>query len=137
MDSVFRVQPKPLINAIVDTLKSNGNISLPENHDIIKTGHGKQYSPENPDWYYVRMAAIVRQAMRFGTVSRKGLAHRYGIRKNRGVRPTKFARASDFVNHSAIEELKKIGWFNFDNEENILTKEAKDILGEIVDKINE
>jgi len=137
MDKTFRVQPVPLLNAIVDTLKQNSAITMPKNFDIIKTGHGREQSPDSLDWFYMRMAAITRQAMLKGKVSLKGIGYRYGNRKNMGVRPSRAARSSDFVNGSAISELIKIGWFNFENKENILTENAKTVLGEIIENILE
>lgn len=137
MDAVFQVQPVPLVKAIAEALKQNDQVELPKNHDLIKSGHGRQYSPEDADWFYVRMASIVRQTMCKGKVSLKGLAFRYGNRKNRGVRPTKFAMSSNFVNGSAIDQLKKIGWINYAQKDNILTEKAKIVLKEIIEKINE
>lgn len=137
MEQVYRTPAVPLLNAIVDVLKTNESITLPQNYDLIKTGFGRQYSPDSPDWFYTRMAAIVRQAMCKGRVSLKGLAFRYGNRKNRGVRPSCFAKASNFVNGSAIAELEKIGWINFADKDNILTESAKEVLGDIIEKINE
>lgn len=137
MDQVFRVQAEPLLKAIEDTLKSNDSIKLPKDHDLIKTGFGRQHSPESPAWFYGRMAAIVRQAMCKGKVSLKGLGYRYGNRKNRGVRPSGFAKASSFVNGSAIAELEKMGWFSFANKDDILTQAAKETLSDIMEKINQ
>lgn len=138
MERVYRVQAKPLLQAIEDTLKTIEKIELPKNHDLIKTGFGKQYSPQSPDWFYARMAAIVRLMMCKGKVSRHGLAYRYGNRKNRGVRPTSFAKASDFVNLSAIKQLENIEWFNFDKKGgDVITDAAKTILTDIIEKIEQ
>lgn len=137
MDQVHRTQAVPLLKAIEDTLKSNEAIKLPENHDLIKTGFGRQYSPDSTCWFYMRMAAIVRQAMRNGTVSLKGLAYKHGNRKNRGVRPSCFAKGSNFVNGSAIAQLESIGWINFANKKDILTETAKEVLSDIMEKINQ
>ncbi|KAI5170372.1 small subunit ribosomal protein S19e [Pancytospora epiphaga] len=135
MEQVFRVRATPLLQAIEDILKNNEKINLPKDHDLIKTGSGRQFSPEQSDWFYKRMAAIVRQAMCKGRVSLTGLGYRYGNRKNRGVRPSGFARGSNFVNGAAIAELEKIGWFSFSNKDDILTSEAKAVLGDIVAKV--
>ena len=127
----------PLLKAIESTLKSNKDIKLPKDHDVIKTGSGRQYSPDSPDWFYTRMAAIVRLAMRKGKVSLKGLCARFGCRKNRGVRPSGATRSSPFVNEAAIKELISIGWFDFANKEDILTPRAKEILTEIMEKVSQ
>lgn len=127
----------PLIEAIKEVLKSNSEIQLPKNHDIIKTSHGKQYPAEDIHWFYTRMASIVRTAMCKGTVSLKGLSRKYSCRKNVGVRPARYAKGSEFVNESAVEQLVKIGWFNFSNKKDILTSTAREVLGEVLEKVGQ
>lgn len=135
MEGVYRTKALPLIEAIQETLKTKTEIELPKNCDLIKTSHGKQYSPESPFWFYTRMASIVRTAMCKGTVSLKGLSQKYSCRKNGGVRPSRYAKGSEFVNESAIEQLIKIGWFDFSDKKDILTSTAKEVLGEIIEKV--
>lgn len=136
MEGVYRVKADPLIDGIRENLQNNQSITLPKDYVFIKTSHGKEFSPEDSNWFYIRMASIVRYAMCKGTVSLKGLCRKYSCRKNAGVRPSRYAKGSEFVIESAIEELKKIGWFSFDNKKDILTPKAKEILSEIMEKIN-
>ncbi len=136
MDQVYRVKHTTLLNAIEDNLKQNSSIVLPKDVDIIKTGSGRQDKPMSPTWFYTRMASIVRVAMKNGAVSVKVCCGRYGNRKNRGVRPTIFARSSKFVNASAIEQLKSIGWLESkENNASVLTDKAKEILSDIIEKV--
>ena len=58
MDGVYRVKAMPLILAIKETLKNNTEISLPKDYDLLKTSHGKQYSPEDQLWFQTRMASM-------------------------------------------------------------------------------
>ena len=136
MDQVHRIRAVPLLKAIENTLKNNQNVKLPKDYDIIKTGSGRQRAPDSLDWFYTRMASIVRLAMRKGRISLKGLSARYGVRKNRGVRPSGFTRSSPFVNNAAVKELESIGWFDFQkNKDDILTPAAKEILADIMEKV--
>lgn len=137
MEQVYRVKAAPLIEAIKETLKSNEGITLPKDVDLIKTSHGKQYSPEDANWFYTRMASIVRYSMCKGTVSLKGLRRKYSCRKNAGARPSRYAKGSEFVIESAIEQLIKIQWLDFANKQDILTPSAKEILSEILEKVGQ
>ena len=130
----YRVNPHVLVNAIKAELQ-NEDIVLPENHDLVKTGSGRQYGPNTSDWFYALMASIVRQAMCKGKVSLKGLSYRYGIRKNRGVRPSKFTRGSQHIIQSAINNLIEIKWFDFNQQDKILTSKANEILNRILENI--
>ncbi|ORD97010.1 RS19 [Hepatospora eriocheir] len=127
-DKVYRVDTEKLLEQIKNLLKEDSNIELPKNIQFLKSGHGKQYVPDDKDAFFVRMASIVRQAICKKRVSLTGLAYRYGNRKNRGVRPTKFAKASTFLLEAAIKNLEKIGWFDFKQKETILTEKAKKII---------
>lgn len=136
MEQVYRVKANALIEAIKDTLKNKTEIVQPKDNDLIKTSHGKQFSPEDQYWFFTRMASIVRTAMCKGTVSLKGLERKYACRKNVGVKPSRYAKGSDFVIESAIEQLIKINWFDFSNKKDILTPLAKEVLGEIMEKVS-
>ena len=137
MDIAYRVRADALIKAIAEVLKENKEIKMPENYDLLKTGHGKLHSPSDLDWMYTRMAAIARQIMCKGTVSLIGLTFRYSNRKNMGVRPSRCARGSKFVNMYCVKTLEQIGWVDYANKGDILTARGKEVLGEIVDKLME
>lgn len=129
-DKAYRVDAHKLVDAISSTLEKE-KIELPVNNDLIKTGCGRQYNPQASNWFYTRMGSIVRQAMCKNNVSLIGLSHKYGVRKNRGVRPTKFTRGSRYVIEKAIDNLVKLGWFDFTQKDGIITEKA----GKVLDKI--
>lgn len=133
-DKAYRVNPHKLTEAIKTKLEAE-KISMPENGDLIKTGSGRQYNPQNSDWFVTRMASILRQAACKGTISLTGLSYRYGVRKNRGVRPTKFARGSQYVISKAIENLKELGLINFENSESIVTEKGVKMIEAILEEL--
>lgn len=48
------VDPHEFNQAFSDYLKRTGKLSVPVWVDLVKTGHGKELAPSNPDWFYVR-----------------------------------------------------------------------------------
>jgi len=52
--TVKDVPANDFVKAYAAHLKRSGAIKLPEWVDIVKTGHYKELSPYDPDWYYVR-----------------------------------------------------------------------------------
>jgi ribosomal protein S19E (S16A) len=42
-------------------LKRSGKIELPKYVDFVKTGRAKELAPYNPDWFYIRAAALARR----------------------------------------------------------------------------
>lgn len=136
MEQVHRVKHTDLLKAIEDNLKDNSSIELPKNHDIIKTGRGRQNSPTSPDWFYARMAAIVRVVLKNGRVNLKTCCSRFGNRKDRGVKPTAFARGSKYVNASALNQLQAIGWLEKEGDVSKLAEKGKEVLTQIFEKIS-
>ncbi|KAL6121819.1 hypothetical protein NUSPORA_01222 [Nucleospora cyclopteri] len=136
MTKAYRVNSHKLTAAIAGYLETQ-QIEMPKNHELLKTGHGKQQSPQQKNWFYLRMASIARRAMCKDRLALKTLANRYGNRKDRGVKPHKFAQASKYVIQKAIDNFKLMGWFDFNGQESILTDEAKKILNEIIEKVEE
>ena len=53
---------------IQKVLKNNDKFVVPKWADLVKTGVHKELAPYDPDWYFVRAAAIVRKIyLRQGT----------------------------------------------------------------------
>lgn len=59
--TVKDVPAQKFIPALAAHLKKSGKFDLPVNADIIKTAVNKELPPQNPDWYYVRLASVFRR----------------------------------------------------------------------------
>ncbi|MEM4405105.1 MAG: 40S ribosomal protein S19, partial [Nitrososphaerota archaeon] len=59
--SVRLVEPLQLIRAVARYLKENKMVSAPKWAAYAKTGVSKDRPPSDPDWWYVRSAAILRK----------------------------------------------------------------------------
>lgn len=80
--------PAPkFIAAYTEVLKNNDKFHVPKWADLVKTGVHKELAPYDPDWYFVRAAAIVRKIyLRPGT-GVGALQKRFGGAFRRGARP--------------------------------------------------
>merc|ERR1712176_422634 len=105
-----------LIKSLAEYFETNHLLNLPKHADIMKTSSGKENSPLERNWYYVRTASILRKIslnsttynMSYDVDARKPKMHKafsakndltvtrlcsmYGCRKNRGCRPGKKVR---------------------------------------------
>merc|ERR1712227_1072955 len=73
-------------------LKRIGKIEVPKWADLVKTASFKELAPYDPDWYYIRAAAIARRVyLRAGT-GVGGLKKAFGGRKHRGTIKEKFCK---------------------------------------------
>ena len=97
------------IAAYAEVLKNNDKFVVPKWADLVKTGVHKELAPYDPDWYYIRAAAIVRKIyLRQGT-GVGALKKRFGGSYRRGARPEKHQDAAGGLIRTiliALDELK-------------------------------
>ena len=98
------VQTQKVIKNLSEELK--GKIKAPEWAPFVKTGHGKQRPPVDPDWFYTRSASVMLKIQKLGPIGVNKLSLKYGNRKNRGVRPEKFAPGSRNVLRKVLQQLE-------------------------------
>jgi len=97
------------IAAYASHLKRSGKLEVPNWVDIVKTGHGKEQGPLDPDWFYIRAAAIARHVYLRKSSGLASLKKFQGNSKRRGVRPSHHVDASGSVQRKVVQSLEKIG----------------------------
>ncbi|KAL4430160.1 hypothetical protein ABPG77_004942 [Micractinium sp. CCAP 211/92] len=109
--AVKDVPADAFITAFAAYLKQTNKVQLPQYVDYVKTGAFKELSPLDPDWYYVRAAAIARrvyinQGMGVGAFRRA-----FGGRSNaKGrVTPEHHAKAAGGIIRHALQQLEAMG----------------------------
>lgn len=108
MTNVHDVPANILIKEIAKDLKNNKKVKIPEYALYVKTSCSKERAPHDPDWWYVRMAAILRKSYVNGFVTVEKLRTYFGSKKNRGVRPEKFRKASGKIIRDCLQDLEKL-----------------------------
>ncbi|KAJ3554842.1 hypothetical protein NP233_g12340 [Leucocoprinus birnbaumii] len=109
MPGVRDISADAFITAYASHLKRSGKIEVPTWADIVKTGAFKELAPYDPDWYYVRAAAIARHIYLRKDVGIGALAKLHGGRNRRGNRPSHHADCSTSVQRRICQSLEKIG----------------------------
>ncbi|PWN89391.1 putative RPS19B-ribosomal protein S19.e, cytosolic [Acaromyces ingoldii] len=110
--SVVNVKDCPadaFITAYANHLKRSGKIEVPVWVDIVKTGHFKELPPYDPDWFYVRAAALARHIYLRKSVGIGALTKHHGGPKNKGHRPQHHVASSANVQRKAVQGLEGIG----------------------------
>jgi len=85
------------IKAYSSHLKRSGKLEVPTWVDIVKTGAYKELGPYDPDWFYVRAAAVARHIYLRKAVGIGALAKLHGGKNRRGNRPSHHGVASTNV----------------------------------------
>eukprot|EP00483_Globobulimina_turgida_P003751 UN03757 len=107
-------------------LKKGGEASPPEWIDCVKSGYSRELPPNNPDWYYVRMASIGRKIYLRCPQGVGGLARSYGNKNTRrGVRPGRKARGARKICRHALQEYEKMGFMKKAERGRRLTKKGR------------
>lgn len=110
MTTAYDIPADVLIDKLSGYLKENiREIQPPEWVDYVKTGSHAERVPQNPNWWYVRTASMLRKLYMKGPVGVSRLRKDYGGRKRRGVRPAHFAKAGGNIIRTILKQLEQAG----------------------------
>jgi len=107
MTTAYDVSAFNLINQMAGDLKALPEIIPPEWAPFVKTGVSRELPPENPDWWFVRTAAILRKIYLNGPLGTRRLQGLFGGKKNRGVKQEKSRKGSGSVARAVLQQLEK------------------------------
>lgn len=110
MATVYDVPGDLLVERVAQRLKEIPEIKPPEWAPFVKTGRHKERLPEQEDWWYYRVASILRRVYLDGPVGIERLRTYYGGRKNRGHAPEKFYKAGGSIIRKALQQLEAAGF---------------------------
>ncbi|HLC22476.1 MAG TPA: 30S ribosomal protein S19e [Candidatus Nanoarchaeia archaeon] len=109
MASVYDNDPTELLQKAAQELKKNKGTQIPNWAKVVKTGVGQERPPENPDWWYIRVASVLRKIYLRGPIGVSKLRTFYGRKKNRGVRPEEFRKGSGKIIRVILQQLETAG----------------------------
>lgn len=109
MVSVKSVDTQKLLEKLAEKLKKMEEIKIPEWAKFVKTGPHAERPPDNPDWWYVRTAAILRKIYLMGPIGTNKLRSWFGGKQRRGVKPEKHKKAGGKIIRTCLQQLEKAG----------------------------
>ena len=108
MTTVYDVPADVLIERLSDYIKGNiPQVQPPEWAAYVKTGSHVERAPQDPDWWYVRTASMMRKLYINGPVGVSRLRKEYGGRKRMGVRPAHFRKAGGNILRTILQQLEQ------------------------------
>ena len=110
MPTVYDIPSTVMIRRLAQDLRSRDEIKPPEWALFVKTGAHKERSPDDPDWWYVRCASILRKVYLRGPIGTERLRIDYGGKKRRGAKPNKFHKGSGAIVRTALQQLERAGF---------------------------
>ena len=108
MVTVYDVTPNKLVNKAAEKLKAMG-IPAPSFLGTVKSGPHRSRLPQQKDFWYIRLASILRNAYVHSTVGVGKLRSHYGGRKPRGVKPEEKRKAGGSILRKGLQALERAG----------------------------
>ncbi len=110
MTTVYDVPADLLIAKLAKYLKEKvKEVSPPPWAKFVKTGVHKERPPQDPDWWYVRCASILRKLYLKGPIGVERCRKFYGGRKDRGHAPEHTYKGSGAIIRKAFQQLEAAG----------------------------
>ena len=109
MTTVYDVPADHIIRRVAEELKKRKEIVPPAWAAFAKTGVHKEMPPEDPDWWFIRAAAVLRRVYVDGPLGVERMRSFYGGKKNRGSRPNAFRKGSGSILRKSLQQLEAAG----------------------------
>ena len=108
MVTVYDVAPGKLVKKAAEKLKGMG-LPAPKWIGTVKSGPHRQRLPQQADFWYLRLASLLRNAYVHGVVGVSSLRSHYGGRKPRGVKPEEKRKAGGSIIRKGLQALETAG----------------------------
>ena len=130
MPTPYDVPASILIERLARYIKSNvDSVQPPAWASLVKTGTHAERVPEDPDWWFVRCASLLRKIYIQGPIGIAHLRSEYGGRKDRGMRPEHTRKGGGAVIRNALRQLEKSGLVTIvKNTGRVATPEGRKLL---------
>ncbi|CAH8468086.1 unnamed protein product [Dicrocoelium dendriticum] len=106
--SVKDINGHVFVKALADFLKKSGKVKQPEWTDLVKLNRANELAPYDPDWFYVRCAAVLRH-LYLRPTGMKGMTRIFSRKKRRGVKPSHRTLANQSVIRKALQQVEALG----------------------------
>ncbi|MCK4367114.1 MAG: 30S ribosomal protein S19e [Thermoplasmata archaeon] len=110
MTTAYDVPAERLIDIIATQFKRESKVQPPEWSAFAKTGVHKEKSPAQDDWWYTRLAAVLRKVYTDGPIGSERMAALFGGKEDRGVKPSKARAGSRAVARHCLKQLEELGY---------------------------
>lgn len=108
--SVYDIEPGEYNKKLAEALKKVEEFQVPEWMAFVKSGTSKVRPSQQPDFWHIRAASILRQIYIHGIVGVGRLRTKYGGRKKRGTPPAEFRKASGKIIRVILQQADKAGF---------------------------
>jgi small subunit ribosomal protein S19e len=131
------VPASKLVEKLAKYLKENVDaVAPPLWADFAKTGAHVQKQPQNPNWWYLRCASLLRKIYAHGPMGIEKLRADYGGRKGFGVKRAHAVKAGGSVIRKGLQQLELAGLIEKSKPHGrTVTREGRKLLQELTEEL--
>lgn len=136
MTTAYDVPPSLLIERLKDRLQQDGKVKPPEWAPFARTGVHTEKAPTQGDWWYRRVAAVLRKVYLHGPIGTTRLAAEFGGRRDDGSAPYHPRRGSRSIAREAMQQLEALGFLaKTDKNGRVISAQGRKLLDAISHEI--
>ena len=103
---------------------------------FVKTSAQKERAPQDPNWWYIRTASVLRKIYIKGPIGVARLKSQYGGRKSKGSKPYHKYKGGGSILRKMLQQLEKSGLIEQkDSEGRVVTDKGKALLDSLAAEI--
>lgn len=110
MATAFDVPADLLIARAADQIRATGKVSPPAWAPYVRTGVHTQKAPRNTEWWWPRLAAVLRKVYVSGPIGSSRLAAEFGGKRDDGSAPYHPRKGSRSVIRECLQQLETLGF---------------------------
>ncbi|MEW5936865.1 MAG: 30S ribosomal protein S19e [Candidatus Thermoplasmatota archaeon] len=114
MTTVYDVPPQKLIERLAELFKADEQLAPPEWAQFVKTGRHREKAPTDADWWYKRLAAVLRKVYLLGPIGSDRLAAEFGGSADRGSKPNVAKKGSRAIVRRVLRQLEVRGYLTIE-----------------------
>jgi small subunit ribosomal protein S19e len=137
LPTVYDVPADAIIQRLATYIKDNTpEVSPPPWSPFVKTGSHAERPPQNPDWWYIRCASLLRKIYFKGPVGVSRLRSEYGGRARRGNAPEHTREGGGSIIRNALQQLERAGYVRtIEREGREITAEGRSLLDSLANQL--
>jgi len=131
MASIKDTNAQELIQKVAEHLEEMPDFKPPEWASVVKTGVHKERPPVQKNWWYLRVAGILRHVYLNQSLGVSKIRKFYGGRKNRGHKPEHKYKGSGSIARKALQQLEKSGFVKIEKGKGrVITPDGRKLLND-------
>ncbi|MGD6851810.1 MAG: 30S ribosomal protein S19e [Candidatus Bathyarchaeia archaeon] len=133
MTTPHDVPASEFIDRLARYLRENvDEVQPPTWAPFAKTGTHVEKQPQNPNWWYIRSASVLRKVYIHGPIGLENLRSDYGGRKNNGVKKSHATKSGGSAIRKALQQLETAGFIQTTRPQGrVMTPKGRKMMQEV------